>query len=325
MSQVKRVGLYGTGKSASYVIKALEHSPHKLTGAIVFFEEQNAQDIGILTGNSPTGILATTDLEGAIRSKTFDVLIYSGLSGEILYQTMELCADAGVDMVHACFVHPKLRLSTELYARLQQRSAETGSRIVGTGMLPGFWLDVVPALFSSALPAPISIVGRSCSDITSWGAGVLANELGIGQPAIPEEIGPIGNILQESALMLAEVLGLEDPVERDGGFVSSDSNFEVAGISVVAGQRIGFDEAASITHNGQERVRVSWNGLPKGYHGFEPSLSITLTGGDGSQINLKITRPNDPYAGTAARLVQAVNGIQSLAGGLHTPVQMKII
>ncbi|QER40229.1 hypothetical protein F2A31_11135 [Acinetobacter suaedae] len=324
MALAKRVGIYGTGKAASEVLKALKHSPHLLTSAIVFFPEHNGQDIGTLTGNEPTGIVATTDLESTIRSGTFDVLIYTGLSGEILYQAMSICADAGVDFVHACFAHPKLRLNPELYSQLQQRTSETGSRIVGTGMLPGFWLDVVPALFASALPAPVSIVGESYADITTWGYGVLAHEIGVGKPPEQGMAGPVGAILQESALMIAETLGLETVPERNGGFVISDIVTDVIGIPVKIGDRIGFDEAAIVQHEGKERIKLVWKGLPANYHGFTSSLTITITGGDGSKIKLDTVRPSDPYPGTAARLVQAVHGIQSLPGGLHTPVKMSI-
>lgn len=324
MIQAKRIGIYGTGKAASQIIKALENSPHSLTAAIAFLKEQDGEDIGTLTGGKPLGIKATLDLESSINSKEFDVLLYAGLGGETLYKTMILCANAGVDLIHACFAHPKLRLSPELYSQIQDKALVTGSRIVGTGMLPGFWLDVVPALFTSALPAPVSVIGESCADITTWGYGVLANEIGVGQPPEPDSVGPIGGILQESALMIAEVLGLDAMPERSGGFVISDIATEVIGIPVNVGDRIGFDETASVVFEGKERIKLGWKGLPANYHGFKSSLTITVIGGNGSQIKIDTTRPTDPYPGTAARFIHAIHGIQALAGGLHTPVEMSI-
>ena len=46
MIQAKRIGIYGTGKAASQIIKALENSPHSLTAAIAFLKEQDGEDIG---------------------------------------------------------------------------------------------------------------------------------------------------------------------------------------------------------------------------------------------------------------------------------------
>ncbi|MFT0139212.1 hypothetical protein ACEK07_30405 [Alcanivoracaceae bacterium MT1] len=325
MTQTRNAGLYGTGKAAGQIVRALEASPHRLTTAISFLEEEAGQDIGVLTGGNALGIPVTTDLEAAIGSGDFDVLLYAGLSGDVLYHTMGLCAEAGVDLVHACFAHPRLRLAPDLYAHLQSRAQASGSRIVGTGILPGFWLDVVPSLLTSALPAPVSIVGQACSDITSWGFGVLANELGLGQP--PEDgQGPVGGILQESAQMIAEVLGLEvGQPKRHGGFVVAEADAEVTGINIRPGDRIGFEEYAVITHEGRERVRIGWTGLPGGaFSDFKRGLSVKAIGGDGTEIVIDITNPLDPYPGTAARFIHAVHGVQSLPGGLHTPVRLSI-
>lgn len=325
MVKARKVGLYGTGKAAGQIVRALALSPHTLTSAITFLQHEEGQDIGVITGSAPLGVTVTTDMEGAIRSGDFEVLLYAGLSGEVLYKVMGLCAEAGVDLIHACFVHPRVRLDPDMYASLQERATVSGSRIVGTGMLPGFWLDVLPSLLVSALPAPVSIVGQACSDITSWGSGVLANELRLGNP-VDGEPGPIGGILQESVEMIAEVIGLgSTKAERRGGFVVSESTTEVTGIPIRPGDRIGFDEHVVVVEDSKERVRIGWTGLPGNvFEDFERSLSIKLIGGDGTEIVVKLVTPEDPYPGTAARFIHAIHGMQGLSGGLHTPVHLSI-
>lgn len=325
MLKTRKVGLYGTGKAAGQIVRALASSPHTLTTAISFLGEEAGQDIGSIAGTAPVGVTVATDLEDAIRSGDIEVLLYAGLSGDTLYKVMGLCAETGVDLIHACFVHPRLRLVPELYQHLQESAQATGSRIVGTGMLPGFWLDVLPSLLTSTVPAPVSIIGQACSDITSWGGGVLANELGLGNPMETEQ-GPIGGILQESAEMIAGVMGLSDArAERRGGFVVSETAAEVMGIPIRPGDRVGFDEHVVIVADGKERVRIGWTGLPGNvFEGFERSLSIKLIGGDGTEVVVDIGSPEDPYPGTAARFIQAIHGMQSLPGGLHTPVSLNI-
>ncbi|MFC8386674.1 hypothetical protein [Nocardia sp. NPDC057272] len=325
-TQSRRIGLYGTGRAATKLVSAIAASPHTLTTAIVFFDEQAGRDIGSLTGGPAVGVTATTDLEGAIRSGEFEVMAYAGLKGEVLYQAIDLCVDAGVDLVHACFVHPRVTFDLELYTRWHTRAEETGARVVGTGMLPGFWLDVLPALLSSALPSPVSIIGESRSDITLWGRGVLVDEMGLGTPATPDQPGPMSGVLHESAAMIADVLGLTGyETHVEGGFVIAEAATEVIGIEVSPGDRVGFDQAAVMVHDGRERVRIAWKGLPQGsFEGYERSMSVTAIGGDGSACTLKITPAPDPYPGTAARIVHAVGAFGSLPGGLHTPVQLGI-
>ena len=40
MTQTRNAGLYGTGKAAGQIVRALEASPHRLTTAISFLEEE---------------------------------------------------------------------------------------------------------------------------------------------------------------------------------------------------------------------------------------------------------------------------------------------
>ena len=317
-----RVGLYGNGRAATEVLEALP-AEFTLTKSIVFFDEQNGQDIGTLTGGAPIGVVASTDLEEAIASGELDVLIYTGLSGDVLVHAMRLCAEAGVDLVHACFVHPRVELTSAEYDVIERAAIASGARIVGTGMLPGLWLDVLPSLLTSALAAPVTIHAASRADITSWGAGVLAGELGIGELHV-DEPGPIGPQLQQSALLIAEVLGIGSPLAEDqGGFVVADTATSVAGIDVDPGDRVGFDQSAVVFDGETERIRISWKGLPAAsFDGFVPGLEITATAADGAQAVLRIDRPADPYPGTAARLLHAVRGIRALPGGLHTPVDL---
>lgn len=158
-----RVAIYGSGRTAGELVKELRHSRHELVAAIVHSAHRAGQDLGTLTIGEPVGLTATADMDAALSSRTFDVLLYAGLTGERQAEVMAACAEAGVDMVHACFVHPRIALDEALYRSLADRAATSGSRIVGTGMIPGRWLDVLPSLLSSgaarsglgAGPAPV--------------------------------------------------------------------------------------------------------------------------------------------------------------------------
>lgn len=325
----RRVAIYGSGRTAGELVKELRHSRHVLAAAIVHSARRAGQDLGVLTIGEPIGVTATADLDAALRSRTFDLLLYVGLTGERHAAVMAACADAGIDMVHACFVHPRVALEGELYRRLADRAAATGARIVGTGMIPGLWLDVLPSLLSSGLPAPVSVRGRRLSDISSWGSDVLRQELGVGSKqtgASPR----IDLILRESAHVIADALGLaEFSCETRGGFVQAEAPGKVGEIDVLAGQVEGFRQEFVIVPAGQERVRLEWTGLANvasrvsGSGKAEP-VEITMAGGDGSRIELRVNPPLDPYPGTAARMVGAVTAIGSLSPGLHPTTALPV-
>jgi hypothetical protein len=325
----RRVAIYGSGRTAGELVKELRHSPHVLAAAIVHSAHRAGQDLGTLTIGEPISVTATADLDAALRSGTFDLLLYVGLSGVRHAEAMAACADAGVDMVHACFVHPQAALDKGLYRRLADCAAATGSRIVGTGMIPGLWLDVLPSLLSSGLPAPVSVRGRRLSDISSWGRDVLRHEIGVGSTqtcASPR----VDLILRESAHMIAEALNLREfSLETRGGLALAEEPIRVGEIEVLPGQVEGFRQELVVTGAGRERARLEWTGLAEvasrvSNSGTAAPVELHLAGGDGSEIALQVDPPLDPYPGTAARMVRAIAAIGTLSPGLHPTTALPV-
>lgn len=324
----RRVGIYGSGRTAAELVRALELTNHVITTSVVHSRHRAGTDIGLLTVGEPIGVPATADLRTAVESGSFDVLLYAGLSGETHEEAMALCVEAGVDMVHACFVHPRVAMAADVLDRLAGRMAVSGSRIVGTGMIPGLWLDTLPSLLASGLPGPVSVQGRRASDISSWGADVLVHELGVGSAqtgASPH----VDRMLRESAQMIAEALGLGGLAhESRGGLVLATETTRVGDIEVRPGEVEGFRQEVVVVQDGRERVSLAWSGLA-GTHGAdgddEKAVELTLTGGDGTSIDVRVTTPPDPYPGTAARMVRAINGIVGLAPGLHLTTALPVV
>jgi len=327
MTTPTRVGIYGTGRTAAELVAALPETSFVLTTAIVHSPAKAGKDIGELVGRAPVGVRATADLGAALASGEMDVLLYAGLAGEGHEQSMLACADSGVDQVHACFVDPRSALAPDVRDRIEAAAAGSGSRMVGTGMIPGLWLDVLPALLTSGLPAPVSVRGERISNISSWGRDVLAHEVGIGSDAS----GPSPRtdaLLRESANLIADVLGLGGRELRSGGgLVAAAADTTVAGIEVRAGQVEGFDQSVVLVEDGNERLRLAWAGFgdpaTRSGSGTDGSdVVLTLTGGDATELVVRVSAPRDPYPGTAARMLHAVRGLRALPAGLHPPTAL---
>jgi hypothetical protein len=320
-----RVALYGSGRTATELVTALGRAPHELTAAVVHSPHRAGVDVGQLTIGRPIGLRAATDLEQALESGAVDVLLYAGLIGDRHEHAMEVCARAGVDMIHACFVHPGVALGTTLRARLDASAAASGARIVGTGILPGLWLDVLPALLTSALPEPVTVKARRCSDISVWGRGVLAHELSVGSV----KVGMAERydlVLRESVQLLADVLRLEGAdVASHGGLLGAKVETRVGGIDVQVGGVEGFDQRVVAIEDDRERIELSWLGLPDlAARGIHAGLEAVLTATDGSEIVMSLTPPRDPYPGTAARMLGAIRPLRSLPPGLHPTTALAI-
>ncbi len=325
----RRVAIYGTGRTAGCLVRELEHSPHVLAAAIDHAPERIGHDLGTLTKGDPIGVTVTDDFDAALRSGAFDLVAYVGLSDERHIEVMTACAEAGMDMVHTCFTHPKLALEDEFHRRLTDQVAATGSRIVGAGLTPGLWFDVLPALLSTGLAAPVSVRGRQLSDISGWGRGVLIDEMGVGttRTGVP----PRADLaLSEPAHMLAEALNLTDySLESRSRLVAAEEAVTVGDIEVSPGQVEGARLELVVIAGGQERVQLEWIALADIFSRMSASgeakpLEIRLTGGDGSEMEVLITPPLDPYPGTGARVVQAITAIGALPPGIHAPTALPI-
>jgi|GEM_PF-1968240 len=326
-STKRHIGIYGSGRTATELVRALHQTEHVVTAAVVHARHRAGTDLGLLTTGEPLGLPATADLRAAMESGSFEVLLYAGLSGETHEEAMALCAEAGIDMVHACFVHPGVALAADVHRQLAESAARSGARIVGTGMIPGLWLDVLPSLLVSGLPAPVSVRARRTSDITAWGTDVLVQELGVGtQRAGRSE--HVDRMLRESARMIADVLRLDGPEpESRGGLVIADHDTQVAQVQVRRGEVEGFRQEVVVVHDGEERVTLTWSGLAGPSDGGadgDKAVQLSLTGGDGTTIDVLVSTPLDPYPGTAARMVAAIGGLAGLTPGLHPTTALPI-
>ncbi len=295
-----------------------------LTTAVVHSSTKAGRDIGALTGQGPTGVLATHDLSAALSAGEMDVLLYAGLVGEHHEHVMTECAAAGIDQVHACFVDPASSIIPDVRDRIETSARLSGARIVGTGMVPGLWFDVLPTLLSSGLPAPVSIRVERISDISSWGTEVLRQEFGVGTTASGRS-ARADSVLRDSARLVAGVLGLDRELTSQGRPITADDDTRIGGILVRRGEVAGFDQSVVLVDEGAERLRLTWRGLAgPGPDEAPADVVVSLTGGDGTEITARVAAPLDPYPGTAARMLQAVRGLHALPPGLHPPTHLSL-
>jgi hypothetical protein len=320
-----RLATYGSGRLIAELLRQLPQTPHSLVAAVVHSPDRAGADLGELTVGAAIGVRTTTDLEQALQHGDVDVLLYGGLVGEIHEHAMRCCATAGIDLVHTCFVHPDVALGRLASGQLAAAARASGARILGTGVLPGMWLDVLPALLATCLPDAVRISGRRVSNLSSWGAGVLRHELGLGEP--PR--GPAARydaVLRESAQELVDALEIEDAtVSSEGGVVLASSAVQVGGIDVATGHVVGFDQRVVVHAAGEQVIELSWIALPDPEaQSLRPGLELTLVGGDGAPLTVHAISPPDPYPGTVARMIKSIGPLRRLPPGLHLPAALAV-
>jgi hypothetical protein len=80
-----------------------------------------------------------------------------------------------------------------------------------------------------------------------------------------------------------------------------------------------------VTDEETARIELRWLGLPDpAARGLDPRVELAVAAGDGTEIAVEIVTPLDPYPGTAARMIRAVELLGSLPPGFHTPAALAV-
>lgn len=321
-----RLATYGSGRLIAETVRQLPASPHELVAAVVHSPQRAGKDLGHLVGLEPVGVETSADLAGVLAGAGVEVMLYGGVLGDTHLEVMQRCAEAGVDLVHTCFAHPGAWMEEPARERLAASAAASGARILGTGLLPGLKTDVLPALIATGMPDPVRVTVRVVSDLSAWGDLVLKEELGVGGT----EAGTAWRfdaIMRESVLELAEALHVQvDEIRTDGGLLMAPAPVQIGSFAVAAGQVEGFDQHATAMVGGERRFDVSWLALPAPEtRGLERSIHLSLVGGDEQPVELKVNGTEDPYPGTAARMLKSIAPLRRMPAGIHLPAQIAVI
>ena len=321
----------GTGQMGSGIVRAIVETPGlELVGAWARRQDRAGQDVGLAVGlGRGLGLPIGADLARLVAEARPQVAIQATCSR--LYDAaaeLEPLLGAGVRVVSIAeeMAWP-WATSPEEAARLDGLARQCGSALLGTGVNPGFVLDLLPVVLSGACSRVERIEARRVNDLSPYGPTVLESQ-GVG--LTPEAfrrgveagavVGHFG--FPQSMGMIAAALGWEiecveerrepivSTVERETPFVRVRPG-EVAGCHHSAVARVEGRVAITLDH--PQQIRPELEGVATGdeieIHG-EPAIRLA-----GS--------PEIP--GGAATIALAVNTVPRLlaaAPGLHTMIDL---
>ena len=173
---------------------------------------------------------------------------------------MKRVLDAGKDAVTLSgLVHPATALGPDGADELDRAAKASGRHAIGTGIAPGFLVDVLPIAWLSTAAGYRRVKARMVGNMNSWGLGVL-RAFGIGMS--PAEITPpAGRVsLKESVALIGEAAGLRfDRIIETNEPLISKTRRESGGIVVEPGTVTGFQRRFAGIVADQERVIVEWS------------------------------------------------------------------
>lgn len=332
-----RVVQWATGNIGTRSLRAtIDHPQLELVGLLVHSEEKAGRDAGELCGASPTGVIATRDVE-AILGLRPDCVLYMAdrVDPDAICRLLE--SGANVVATRAEFHRPE-RIDPETRERIESACARGGSSLHSTGSSPGFITEALPIVLTSLQrrlgcytideyadmssrdsPEMIFDLLRFGSDPAHFDASVMAEHE-------RRSFGP-------SLELIAEAVGLPlDAVESRGEVAVARRDVEIAAGRIEAGTvaALRFDVAGLRGGETRFRFRASWYLTTE----IDPAWELGATGwrvrvdGD-APLDVGITFPVAPedYAATspgytAHRAVNAVPAVVAAEPGIRTTIDL---
>ncbi len=221
MHDLIRVIVLGTGQMGSRIARlVLEKPALVLAGACAKRSDREGVDIGRVIGlDSDLGLPVYTDLTAAIEIVRPHVAIQANCS--TLAETKQPIAKLLQSGVHVISIAEEMSYpsatSPQLAEEIRRIAVSRGVAVVGTGINPGFMLDLLIIVLTGVCTDIQSITGTRVNDLSFYGPSVLKRQ-GVGLP--PEEfreglakgtvVGHVG--FPQSIHMIAGAIGWE--IER---------------------------------------------------------------------------------------------------------------
>jgi 4-hydroxy-tetrahydrodipicolinate reductase len=135
---------WATGNIGVYALgQVIRHPDVELVGVLVYDPEKDGVDAGVLCGEDPVGVAATTD-PAAIHALRADCVLYMPRELELEHVVALLEAGTNVITTRGELVAGGQPLSDEDRARVQAACEKGGASIYATGSSPGFITDALP-------------------------------------------------------------------------------------------------------------------------------------------------------------------------------------
>jgi 4-hydroxy-tetrahydrodipicolinate reductase len=304
---------------------AVQRGDTELAGAIVTGPAKEGRDLGDLAGlDRELGASATRDADALLARDDIDVVFFTGAGGTLeIADSMSRIAKAGKDAVtFSAIAHPATALGPGGARELDEVAKAAGVRMVGTGLAPGFLLDVLPVALVSTCVTWSSVSAKAVIPMDDWGAATL-EAYGVGKP-------PGGHTSPTSRLSFLEcvgtivdALGVEAAETRQNWEpLLSDRRREGGAAVVEPGLVSGVHRTYGVTTTDGRQIKVELIAiymLDEELDAVTPDCTIIVEGSPQSHVKATLTGgwTPDPYPATAAVGLNCLSGLRSLPPGLY--------
>lgn len=323
-----RVVQFGLGPIGQACLKVLlQKSGIELVGGIDTDPQKIGKDVGEICGlKKRLGITVRGDAEAALTAWQPQVVVHTTASflDQIEDQLVTIIrADAHLVSSTEELFYP-FQHNPEFCQRIDRLAKQHGVAVVGTGVNPGFAMDILPLCLTSVCTEVKKIIVGRLVDV---GQRRLPLQQKIGAGISPQEFeerlaaGNLGHIgLRESALAVMTTLGWPaDEIEESIRPVVTETRVSTDFLTVEPQQVAGLHQVLHVRSEGQERLVLD---LQMCVGAKEPHDRVEIIG----QPPLSVYIENGIFgdSATVGALVNTIPKIINTQPGLRTMMELPV-
>ena len=318
-----RIAQFGLGPIGQACARLALEQGHQLVGALDLDAGRVGRDVGDVLGRGAVGAEVRDDV-GALAEWRPDVVLHTTLSFlDRIEGQLVACVEAGAHVVSSSEeLFWPFRRDPGFCERVDAAARAAGVAVVGTGVNPGFVMDLFPVVLANSVVARVERVDVSRSVDAGRRRGPLQRKVGAGLTVEAfrekEAAGGFGHIgMVESARALAAGLGWDGAeVSETFGPHLATADHETEHATVAAGSVAGIHQTATVTVGGETRATLTLTmavGAPDEDRveiAGDPPLTVVVEGGTFGDT------------ATVAAVVNAARRIGAARPGLRTVLDL---
>jgi 4-hydroxy-tetrahydrodipicolinate reductase len=315
-----RIAQFGLGPIGSETLKLAAAKPWaEIVGAVDIAPQKMGKNLAELTQiKKLQGIKVHCSVGDLVAFKKPDLIFHTAVSKfKDAFAQIEPMARMGISVVSSCeeLLFPQLR-EAQLATKLDRICKKSGARVIGTGVNPGFVMDLLP-LCMTGVSREVRAVHVQRVVNASTRREPLQRKIGSG--LAPEEfrrlfkLGKAGHAgLKESLALIAHCLGWKTGrIVETGDAVVAEHDIRTQFLEVKQGQTCGLHQRAVAKVNGKVCLTLDlkmYLDAPQPHDAIqiegEPSLNVMIDGGIAGDHATVAALVN-----SAPRLMQAKPGL----------------
>jgi 2,4-diaminopentanoate dehydrogenase len=315
-----KIAQFGLGPIGMETLRLAANKPWaRVVAGIDIDPAKVGQDLGALTGvKALKGAKVYASIADLPLNRKPDVVFHTAVSKfKLAYEQIEPLVRRGISVVSSCeeLLYPALH-EPKLAAKLDALCRRHGARVIGTGVNPGFVMDLLPVCMTGVSRSVKAVHVQRVVNATTR-RGPLQKKIGSGLP--PKEFrrlfraGKAGHAgLRESLALIAHCLGWKaQNIVETGDAMIADHEIVTPHVSVKVGETCGLHQRATARVNGKTCLTLDlrmYLDAPNPHDAVQiegdPALNVRIEGGvAGDQATVAA------LVNTAARILKAPPGL----------------